>query len=117
MDAFLEAAKNLANELLPTLGVIVLVFLMVLLYQIIKFFKELRNNLKDVDKTVDLVNQSLDKAQYPLQTAKNISETVDKVHESGIIAFKQAAEYATSNFYAFKDYMQAKKEEKGEHND
>lgn len=116
MDAFLEAAKNLADQILPTLSVVVLAFVLVMVYQIIKFFKELRTNLNDLDKTVDLVNQSLDKVQVPLQTASNISQSVDKLHESGVFAFKQAIQYGVANFQAMKDYMQAKKEEKGEEN-
>ena len=110
MDAFLLAAKNLADQILPTLGVIVLVFVCVMVYQLIKLLQEIRLSLKDVGQTVDLVNESLEKAQVPLNTVVNISETVDKVQETGVVVIKEAAQYLVNNFHTLKDYLNKDKE-------
>ncbi|MFI3284547.1 MAG: hypothetical protein R3Y57_05640 [Erysipelotrichaceae bacterium] len=112
MDAFLEAAKNLAEQLVPTLLAIVLVLAIMTFYQIYKLVQETRNNLKGIDRTVALVNDSLDKVQTPLDTVKSVSESVEKVHQSGIIAVQQAISYIIANYQVIKEYIEERKEEK-----
>ena len=103
MNEFIEASQNLANQLIPVAIVVVLVFIVVLLINCIKFIKELRLNLKDLDITVDLINESLDKAQTPLDTAVVLSKTVNKVHDSGIAVIKEAVGVIIKNVKNYKE--------------
>lgn len=105
MDAFLQSAHDLANVLMPTVILVVLVFIMVLLYRMIKLFKSLDETVKRSHKTIDLVDTSLKKIQAPLDSAVKISQTVDRVHEAGITAFKQSKDYLSRNSKAIKDKL------------
>ena len=109
MDLFIEVTANLSVQLLPILGVTALIVLIDVLVNVSKLIKGIRKDIKGLDKTVELVNTSLDKAQKPLDTAVELSKTVDKVHESGIIAVKEAAGVIASNISIVKDYMNKEK--------
>ncbi len=113
MDAFILAASSLSSQILPILGVVALIFLIILLANVIKLIKEITNNLKDMDKTVDLVNDSLVKIQDPLDTASKLSKTVDKAHDSGIAVLKEAAGVLADNFHVVKDYLNEKQAKDG----
>ena len=115
MDLFIDAAAMLSQRLLPILGVTVLIILIIVLLNINKLIKSLNTNTKDLDKTVDLVNSSLEKAQQPIDTVVSLSKTVDKVHESGIVVVKEAAGVIASNFTVMKDYIN-NQSKKGESN-
>lgn len=110
-DAFLVAANNLAEILIPILLAVALGYLIYLLYLLSNFARQFGESVKDINKTVNLVNQSLDKVQSPLQTVENLSHTVDKIHESGIMAFKNMGDMAMSNLGVFKEYIKNGKEQ------
>lgn len=109
MDLFIESASALSTQILPILGVTTFIVLIILIVNINKLIKNITNDLKDLDKTVAMVNLSLDKAQKPIDTVVSISNTVDKVHDSGIAVVKEAASVIATNFGVVKEYMNTKK--------
>ena len=103
MDQFIESAKLLAEQLLPTFGFIVLVMIIIFLHKLIKLIDQLSTTIAKVDNTIGLVDNSIDKVQAPLDTAVRLSGSVDKMHEAGIKAAKDAAKYVSENSKEIKD--------------
>lgn len=91
MDALLESLSTVSLQLLPVLGVAVLVLLLFIL-------KRVFDLLKKVDKTVDQVDVTLKKIEGPLETVVNISKTVDFVNNAAENAIKTLAVSAAKNF-------------------
>ena len=92
-------------QLLPVLGVVVLILLMVLLYEVIKIVKRVNTTLDKAHLTIDLVDDSLTKVQSPLDTAVKISSTVDKAHDATVKAAKDAREFVVKNTEAVKEKL------------
>ena len=92
-------------QLLPVLGVVVLILLMVLLYEVIKIVKRVNTTLDKAHLTIDLVDDSLTKVQSPLDTAVQISGTVDKAHDATVKAAKDAREFVVKNTEAVKEKL------------
>lgn len=107
MDAFILAAKDLSYELLPILGVIVLVMLIVLLSRLIKLVTKISDTLLKTHTTIDLIDTSIEKVQAPLDTAIRLSGTVDDVHEAGIEMVKNTKVYLDKNKEEIKDKVSA----------
>lgn len=103
MDAFILAAKDLSYELLPILGVIVLVMLIVLLSRLIKLVTKVSDTLLKTHTTIDLIDSSIEKVQVPLDTAIRLSGSVDNVHEAGIEMVKNTKVYLDKNKEEIKD--------------
>lgn len=91
MDAFIIAARDLANQLWPTLLVILLGLLIVLVYKLIKLISQLTDDIKPIGKILDTTSESVEKLQGPLDTVNKLSNTVDKVHDSGVMIAKDVA--------------------------
>ncbi|MBQ2583408.1 MAG: hypothetical protein II577_05865, partial [Erysipelotrichaceae bacterium] len=47
--------------------------------------------------TIDLVDQSIEKVQAPLDTVAKVSGTVDKAHDATLLAVKDAKEFVVKN--------------------
>ena len=82
-------------QLLPVLGVVVLILLMVLLYEVIKIVKRVNTTLDKAHLTIDLVDDSLTKVQSPL----------DKAHDATVKAAKDAREFVVKNTEAVKEKL------------
>ncbi|MEG0177865.1 hypothetical protein [Anaerorhabdus sp.] len=108
MNEFIEAAQNLSVQLLPILGVIVLIFLCVLLVKLTNLVKTVDGSVKEFHGTMKLVDKSIEKAQAPLDTAVKLSHTVDEVHDKSYAAVKQASEYVSENMGTVKSYINEK---------
>lgn len=108
MDQFILAAQNLSVQLLPILGVLVLIFLCVLLAKVTKLVTTIDNSVKNLDGTMKLVDQSIEKVQKPLDTAVKLSNTVNEVHDASYSAVKQAGEYIVENISVVKTYVSDK---------
>lgn len=87
----------ICSQLLPILGVVVLILLMVLLYEVIKIVKRVNTTLDKAHLTIDLVDDSLTKVQSPLDTAVKISGTVDKAHDATVKVAKDARDFVVKN--------------------
>lgn len=97
MDAFIVAASDLSKQLIPILGLTVLIILIVLLAKLINLVKTVESTVKRTDNTIDLVDQSLTKVQAPLDTVVKVSHTVDKAHDATVKAVVETKEYLSKN--------------------
>ena len=93
MDAFISSFSDLSKQLIPILGAAALIFVIILLYKLIKIFSNLNQTVDKTNKTIDLVDDSIDKIQAPLDTAVKISHTVDKVHDTTVEAVASAKDF------------------------
>ena len=107
MDDFIVALRNLCNDLLPTLGAICLVCLIILLIKLIKMIGSIDSTLLKAHTTIDLVDQSIEKVQAPLDTVAKVSGTVDKAHDATLLAVKDAKEFVVKNAGDIKDRVMA----------
>lgn len=103
MDAFLIALKNLCSELLPILGAACLICLIILLIRLIKVLGSIDSTLLKTHGTIDLVDQSIEKVQAPLDTVVKVSHTVDKAHDATLNAAREAKEFVDKNAAEIKD--------------
>lgn len=97
MDAFIVALRNLCNGIMPILGAVCLVCVIVLLIKLIKVLGSADVTLLKTHNTIDLVDQSIDKIQAPLDTVAKISNTVDKAHDATVSAVKEATDFVVKN--------------------
>ena len=103
MDAFIVAFRNLCNEIMPILGAVCLVCVIILLIKLIKAVDSVDVTLLKTHNTIDLVDQSIEKVQAPLDTVAKISDTVDKAHDATVSAVKDAKDFVTKNASGIKD--------------
>ena len=97
MDAFIVALNNLCNQIMPILGAVCLVCVIVLLIKLIKVLDSTDLTLLKAHGTIDLVDQSIEKIQAPLDTVVKVSGTVDKAHDATISAVKEAKDFVVKN--------------------
>ena len=97
MDAFIVALSNLCNQIMPILGAVCLVCVIVLLIKLIKVLDSTDLTLLKAHGTIDLVDQSIEKIQAPLDTVVKVSGTVDKAHDATISAVKEAKDFVVKN--------------------
>lgn len=103
MDAFIQSFSVLSRQLLPILGAIALVFVIVLLIKLIKIMGSLDLTVGKTNKTIDLVDLSIEKVQEPLNTAVKVSHTVDKAHDATISAVTSAKDFIVKSASEVKD--------------
>ncbi len=105
VDQFIEATRAIAEQLLPILGAIALIFLSIVLSKVSKLLGTLTQTVKELDGTIDLVEKSMEKVQTPLDTVVKFSHTMDEVHDKSYDAIKQAGVYVSENMGTVKDYF------------
>ncbi len=93
----LEGIAKLFTLLLPIAGVIALVYLAFL-------FKKLIETLKELDKTIVIVNDQVQKLDDPLHTVQELSHTVDDVHHATRNAVENASKSAKANAEKVKEW-------------
>lgn len=103
MDAFIQSFSILSKQLLPILGAVSLVCLIVLLLKFIKFLGSLDDTVIKSHKTIDLLDQSIEKVQAPLDTVVKVSNTVDKAHDATVQAVDSAKDYIVKSAETIKD--------------
>ncbi len=116
VDQFIEASRVIAEQLLPIIGVIALIFLSIVLSKLAKLLSAVTDTVKNLKGTIGLVETSMEKAQAPLDTAVKLSHTVDEVHDKSYAAVKQAGSYVSENMGTIKD-MISKKVSKSDSNE
>lgn len=103
MDAFIQSFAALSNQIMPILGAICLVCGIILLIKLIKVLGSLDATLIKSHKTIDLVDESIQKAQAPLDTVVKVSKTVDKAHDATVEAVGNAKDYIVKSAENIKD--------------
>lgn len=104
METVLYGIKDIFLCLLPVAGVIALVYVAL-------FLKKLIETLKEVDKTLVLLDDQVKKLDAPLATVEDLSHTVDEVHHATKDAAKSAAKSASENITNAKTWINEKKED------
>lgn len=116
MNIFLENIKEVSSNIIPLLGAIALVAVIVFTIELIKSVKSLTKVLNKTGGTVDLVDESIKKAQAPLDTIVKVSHTVDLAHDATIKGIGEAKDFLTKNAEILKDKINefTNKEDKAE---
>lgn len=99
----MQSIKELSESLLPLLGVIVLIGLILVIFELVKLLKTTNKTLEKTHNTIDLVDESLKKVQAPLDTGVKLAGTVDKAHDATVKAVDDAKEYVSKNAEVIKD--------------
>jgi ABC-type transporter Mla subunit MlaD len=73
-----------------------------------KFFDQLTATVKELDPTIKLADQSLEKVQAPLDTAVKYSHTLDKVHDKTSEVMGKVADFAAENVDNLKESVAVK---------
>ena len=105
MDELLNQLSALSVQLLPILGVIVLIFLVLIFNFILKLLKQLSGTVIKVDSTIQTVEDRLNDLKGPLHTINRISGSVDLVQDATEKAFKTFVVTVASNFDVIKDWF------------
>ncbi len=105
MDALLNALYAVCVQLLPIIGAVVLVFLCIFLRKLWKLIDHASDMVVRLNPTINLVDQSIEKVQAPLDTAVKYSKTLDNVHDKTIESVNRAAETASENVEKLKDFV------------
>lgn len=105
MDELLNQLSALSVQLLPILGVIVLIFLVLIFNFILKLLKQLSGTVIKVDSTIQTVEDRLNDLKGPLHTINRISGSVDLVQDATEKAVKTFVVTVASNFDVIKDWF------------
>lgn len=89
-EEFLSGFAKFASYLLPIVGVVVLIYLVILM-------KKLIETLKELDKTMVLVDDQVKKLDEPLATVQQLSASVDDMHNKTRDVLKNASHAAEEN--------------------
>lgn len=103
MNEFIESFSKLSEQLIPILGATALVFVIVLIYKLIKMLGGLDATVEKTNKTIDMVDNSIDKIQAPLDTVVKVSHTVDKAHDATVNAVINAKDLVVKSAEEIKD--------------
>lgn len=103
MDAFIKSFSSFAGEIMPILGATALVCVIILLIKLIKVFGSFNTTVDKANKTIDLVDDSIEKIQAPLDTVVKVSHTVDKAHDATIAAVGKTKEFVVKTASEVKD--------------
>lgn len=103
MDALLSALQEVSVQLLPFLGVVVLIFLIMILRRIYLLLADVGVTVSKVNTAMDKVNSSLDEVKAPLSTLNRLSHSIDLVHTATESAVKGAIRVVSENYEWIKD--------------
>lgn len=99
---FLAGASSFFGYLLPIAGVVVLVYLAIL-------FKKAVETLKEVDRTLIIVEEQVRKLDAPLETVENVSKSVDDVNTKAREAASSASKSIAEGTAKVKSWLDEKK--------
>lgn len=114
LDSLLMDLSSVAKELLPIFGAVALYFLCRAMKSLWKLIDSLPAKVDRLDPTLNLVDQSLEKAQAPLDTVVRYSHTFDKVHDGASKAVNSAVESLQNGVQKMSDFVDDKKAGKAE---
>lgn len=104
MDQLLNQLSAFSVQLLPILGVVVLIFIVLILNHLLKMIKQLSGTVTKVDSTLQTVEDRLNDLKGPLHTINRISGSVDLVQDATENAIKSFIVGVSSNYDLIKDW-------------
>lgn len=81
-DQLIILLSQVCSYLLPVAAFILLIFLIVFIYHLIKVMKKLNQTLGSATVMVEECDKQLKKLDGPLATVNDLSKTVDDVHDA-----------------------------------
>ena len=94
MDELLKALNEVSTILFPIVGVICLVLLGMVLFNINKTIKRLSVTIDEVDKVISSTGSKIDQLDGPLNTLNSVSKSVDIVNDSAVSAISSAVKFS-----------------------
>ena len=101
MDELLLLLNEVSTILIPIVGLICLVLLGVILFNLNKAVKKLSVSIDGVDKVVASTNLKIDQLEGPLNTLNSVSKTVDVVNDSAVRAVSNAVKFTVKHSDSF----------------
>ncbi len=108
MDELLLALSNVSNQVLPIAGAVALIFLCIVLNRVWKLIEAITVTVKNLDPTLKLVDQSIEKVQAPLDTVVKLSHSLDDVHDKASESIERLSQKASENADNLKSFVQEK---------
>ncbi len=115
MDEFFRVLNEVAVILLPILGAVVLFFLALLLYRVIKLLQDLQSSFKTVDHTLTQVDKYVTDLEAPVSTVLKVSKGVDTAVNTTENIISKIISFVMENFDWIKEMImdKFKKSEEG----
>lgn len=102
MDALITDLQLVSVQLLPIVGLVVLIFLCLLLKKAILLVEHVTKTVDQLEPTMKLVDQSLEKVQAPLDTTVKYSKSLDNMHDKMSSAMSKASKAVSQNLESLK---------------
>lgn len=103
MDAIFTVLNEAAVILLPILGAIVLFFLAILIYKLIKTLDNLQRSLSTVDHTLTQVDKYVGQLEQPVSTLLRVSAGVNTVANTTETIISKLIKFIMENFEWLKE--------------
>ena len=110
MDALITDLQLVSVQLLPIVGLVVLIFLCLLLKKAILLVEHVTKTVDQLEPTMKLVDQSLQKVQAPLDTTVKYSKSLDNMHDKMSSAMSKASKAVSQNLESLKKKTQQKED-------
>lgn len=93
----MQEVSEIFRELLPILGVVVLIALIVFLIKTIKLLGSVEETILKTHGSIDKVEETLEKIQVPVDTTVKACKGIDKAYDSSVKAIDEAKGYLVKN--------------------
>ncbi|NLY63015.1 MAG: hypothetical protein GX074_04065 [Erysipelothrix sp.] len=103
--SFLTDLSNFASLLLPVVGLVALILVCWLLWEVVKTVKGLDTTFTKVNSTIDSVDKTIQMLEPPLKTVANVGQSVDDVlNFVRYSVVEKSVNLVTDNFEIVKDW-------------
>lgn len=107
MDAFFESLRDVALLLLPTLGALSLIFLLVLFKGVYDLLQKAKKSMDHLEKTLDVVDETLVEVQVPVRTVANVARGIDTVTSITQHSILSMSKLVIENFDLIQDWFRS----------
>ena len=108
MDELLLALSNVSSQVVPIAGALALIFLCIVLNRLWKLLEAITATVRNLDPTLKLVDQSIEKVQAPLDTVAKLSHTVDDVRDKTAESIARLSTKTAEGTESLKSFVQEK---------
>jgi uncharacterized protein YoxC len=105
MDAFFLALREISVLVLPTLGALVLIFLLVIFYRLYLMMKKVDLLMDRVNKTMDIVDKELNDLQVSISVITNLANGIVTVQNFTRQSVTTLALYLVEHFESIKEWI------------
>jgi len=105
MDAFFLALKEISVLVLPTLGALVLIFLLFILYRLYLMMKKVDLLMDRVNKTMDIVDKELNDLQVSIGVLTSLANGIITVQNFTKQSVTTLALYLVEHFETIKAWV------------